>query len=129
MTEPSYDKQREKYFDLLQAAEDLLNDGVDPDSIIEYLNEKKEKELSRAFPFYGLFSSFLSANLAWKYPLTIVFLIVSGYFYPNKLIWLLSCIPSKTPNSLNKSTVESPSFAANLTSSIDINSSPSFAAS
>lgn len=60
MTEPSYDKQREKYFDLLQAAEDLLNDGVDP----EYLNEKKEKELSRAFPFYGLFSSFLSANLA-----------------------------------------------------------------
>lgn len=43
MTEPSYDKQREKYFDLLQAAEDLLNDGVDPDSIIEYLNEKKEK--------------------------------------------------------------------------------------
>lgn len=129
MTEPSYDKQREKYFDLLQAAEDLLNDGVDPDSIIEYLNEKKEKELFRAFPFYGLFSSFLSANLAWKYPLTIVFLIVSGYFYPNKLIWLLSCIPSKTPNSLNKSTVESPSFAANLTSSIDINSSPLFAAS
>ena len=64
MTEPSYDKQREKYFDLLQAAEDLLNDGVDPDSIIEYLNEKKEKELSRAFPFYGLFCSFLSANLA-----------------------------------------------------------------
>ena len=129
MTEPSYDKQREKYFDLLQAAEDLLNDGVDPDSIIEYLNEKKEKELSRAFPFYGLFSRFLSANLAWKYPLTIVFLIVSGYFYPNKLIWLLSCIPSKTPNSLNKSTVESPSFAASLTSSIDINSSPLFAAS
>ena len=129
MTEPSYDKQREKYFDLLQAAEDLLNDGVDPDSIIEYLNEKKEKELSRAFPFYVLFSSFLYAHLAWKYPLTIVFLIVSGYFYPNKLIWLLSCIPSKTPNSLNKSTVESPSFAANLTSSIDINSSPLFAAS
>ena len=58
MTEPSYDKQREKYFDLLQAAEDLLNDGVDPDSIIEYLNEKKEKELSRAFPFYGLFFKF-----------------------------------------------------------------------
>lgn len=129
MTEPSYDKQREKYFDLLQTAEDLLNDGVNPDDIIEYLNDKKEKELSRAFPFYTLFCSFLSANLAWKYPLTIVFLIVSGYFYPNKLIWLLSCIPSKTPNSLNKSTVESPSFAANLTSSIDINSSPLFAAS
>lgn len=129
MKKTSYENQKENYLNLLQTAEDLLDDGVDPDNIIEYLNEKKEKELSRAFPFYGLFSNFLSANLAWKYPLTIVFLIVSGYFYPNKLIWLLSCIPSKTPNSLNKSTVESPSFAANLTSSIDINSSPLFAAS
>ena len=120
MKKTSYENQKENYLNLLQTAEDLLDDGVTPDNIIEYLNEKKEKELSRAFPFYGLFCSFLSANLAWKYPLTIVFLIVSGYFYPNKLIWLLSCIPSKTPNSLNKSIVESPSLAAILTSSIDI---------
>ena len=129
MKKTSYENQKEKYLNLLQTAEDLLSDGVEPDDIIEYLNDKKGEELSRAFPFYALFSSFLSANLAWKYPPTTVFLIVGGYFYPNKLIWLLSCIPSKTPNSLNKSTVESPSFAANLTSSIDINSSPSCAAS
>ena len=129
MKKTSYENQKEKYLNLLQTAEDLLSDGVEPDDIIEYLNDKKEEELSRAFPFYALFSSFLSANLAWKYQPTTIFLIVGWYFYPNKLIWLLSCIPSKTPNSLNKSTVESPSFAANLTSSIDINSSPLFAAS
>ena len=49
------------------------------------------------------------------------------FFYPNKLIWLLSCIPSNTPNSLSKSIVESPNFALILISSIDMNSS-SFAA-
>lgn len=58
MTEPSYDKQREKYFDLLQAAEDLLNDGVDPDSIIEYLNEKKKKSFPEHFHFMDFFQVF-----------------------------------------------------------------------
>lgn len=64
MKKTSYENQKENYLNLLQTAEDLLDDGVTPDNIIEYLNEKKEKELSRAFPFYGLFCSFLSANLA-----------------------------------------------------------------
>ncbi len=64
MKEISYETQKEKYLSLLQTAEDLLSDGVDPDDIVEYLNDKKEKELSRAFPFYGLFCSFLSANMA-----------------------------------------------------------------
>ena len=64
MKEMTYEKQKEKYLRLLQTAEDLLSDGVDPDDIVEYLNDKKEKELSRAFPFYGLFCSFLSANMA-----------------------------------------------------------------
>ncbi len=64
MKEMTYEKQKEKYLSLLQTAEDLLSDGVDPDDIVEYLNDKKEKELSRAFPFYGLFCSFLSANMA-----------------------------------------------------------------
>ena len=64
MKEISYETQKEKYLSLLQTAEDLLSDGVDPDDIVEYLNDKKEEELSRAFPFYGLFCSFLSANMA-----------------------------------------------------------------
>ena len=64
MKKTSYENQKEKYLNLLQTAEDLLSDGVEPDDIIEYLNDKKEEELSRAFPFYALFSSFLSANLA-----------------------------------------------------------------
>lgn len=58
MTEPSYDKQREKYFDLLQAAEDLLNDGVDPDSIIEYLNEKKGKRAFQSISILWTFFKF-----------------------------------------------------------------------
>lgn len=66
MKEISYKQQKEKYLSLLQTAEDLLSDGVDPDDIVEYLNDKKEEELSRAFPFYGLFCGFLSANMAWK---------------------------------------------------------------
>ena len=66
MKETIYEKQKENYLNLLQIAEDLLNDNVEPDDIIEYLNDKKEEELSRAFPFYGLFCSFLSANMAWK---------------------------------------------------------------
>lgn len=64
MKEMNYEKQKENYLNLLQTAEDLLDDGVDPDDIVEYLNDKKEEELSRAFPFYGLFCSFLSANMA-----------------------------------------------------------------
>lgn len=64
MKNTSYENQEENYLNLLQTAEDLLDDGVDPDDIIEYLNDKKEEELSRAFPFYTLFCSFLSANLA-----------------------------------------------------------------
>ena len=64
MKKTSYENQKENYLNLLQTAEDLLDDGVDPDDIIEYLNDKKEEELSRAFPFYTLFCSFLSANLA-----------------------------------------------------------------
>lgn len=56
--------QKEKYLELIQIAEDLLDDGVDPDDIINYLCDRKEKELSRAFPFYSLFCSFLSANMA-----------------------------------------------------------------
>lgn len=64
MKNTSYENQKENYLNLLQTAEDLLDDGVDPDDIIEYLNDKKEEELSRAFPFYTLFCSFLSANLA-----------------------------------------------------------------
>lgn len=66
MKETSYEKQKENYLNLLQIAEDLLNDNVEPDEIVEYLNAKKEEELSRAFPFYALFCSFLSANMAWK---------------------------------------------------------------
>ena len=62
MKKTSYENQKENYLNLLQTAEDLLDDGVTPDNIIEYLNEKKEKELSRAFPFYGIFCGFLSAN-------------------------------------------------------------------
>lgn len=64
MKKTSYENQKENYLNLLQTAEDLLDDGVDPDDIIEYLNDKKEEELSRAFPFYTLFCSFLSANMA-----------------------------------------------------------------
>ena len=64
MKETSFIEQKEKYMHLLQVAEDLLSDGVEPDDIINYLNDKKEEELSRAFPFYGLFCSFLSANIA-----------------------------------------------------------------
>lgn len=64
MKKTSYENQKENYLNLLQTAEDLLDDGVDPDDIVEYLNDKKEEELSRAFPFYGLFCSFLSANMA-----------------------------------------------------------------
>ena len=64
MKEISYETQKEKYLSLLQTAEDLLSDGVDPDDIVEYLNDKKEKELSRSFPFYGLFCSFLSEYMA-----------------------------------------------------------------
>ena len=64
MKKTSYEEQKEKYLNLLQVAEDLLADGVDVDDIIEYLSEKKEEELSRAFPFYGIFCSFLSANMA-----------------------------------------------------------------
>lgn len=64
MKKMSYETQKEKYLSLLQIAEDLLSDGVEPDEIIDYLNDKKEEELSRAFPFYGLFCSFLSANMA-----------------------------------------------------------------
>lgn len=63
MTETSYEKQKEKYLNLLQVAEDLLDDGVSPDSIVEYLDSRK-KELSIAYPFFGLFCSFLSANRA-----------------------------------------------------------------
>ena len=66
MKKTSYENQKEKYLNLLQMAEDLLSDGVEPDDIIDYLNDKKEEELSRAFPFYALFCSFLSANMAWK---------------------------------------------------------------
>ncbi len=64
MKKTSFIEQKEKYLNLLQVAEDLFDDGVDPDDIVEYLNDKKEKELSRAFPFYGIFCSFLSANMA-----------------------------------------------------------------
>ena len=64
MKKISYETQKEKYLSLLQTAEDLLDDGVDPYDIVNYLSDKKEQELSRAFPFYALFSNFLSANLA-----------------------------------------------------------------
>lgn len=63
MKNTSFIEQKEKYLNLLQVAEDLLDDGVSPDSIVEYLDGRKN-ELSIAYPFYGLFCSFLSANMA-----------------------------------------------------------------
>ncbi len=62
MKKAEFEIQREKCYNLIQIAEDLLEDGVKPDDIVEYLNEMKEEELSRAFPFYGIFCGFLSAN-------------------------------------------------------------------
>ena len=62
MSRTEFKKQEEKYFHLLKIAADLLDDGVDPDEIIDYLNSKKG-ELSAAYPFYFLFCGFLSANL------------------------------------------------------------------
>lgn len=64
MKKAEIERQKEKYLELRQIAKDLRSDGVEPDDIIEYLNDKKEEELSRAFPFYALFSNFLSANRA-----------------------------------------------------------------
>ena len=63
MKEPSFIEQKEKYLNLLQEAEDLLDDDVSPGSIVEFLDGRKN-ELSIAYPFYGLFCSFLSANMA-----------------------------------------------------------------
>ena len=63
MKNTSFIEQKEKYLNLLQVAEDLLDDGVSPDSIVEYLDGRKN-ELSIAYPFYELFCSFLSANMA-----------------------------------------------------------------
>ena len=63
MAKSEFQKQKEKYFQLLKIAADLLDDGVDPDDIIEYLDGTKG-ELSAAYPFYSLFCGFLSANLA-----------------------------------------------------------------